>query len=340
MRAARAGGGGGAPPHRGAVPDTRPEGGYGAAMAAGTRRTVSRFGVTRDIVAIGLERSAWRDAYHTLLTITWRRFFGLVFAGYLAINALFAFGYYALGDGIENAAAGSFPDAFFFSVQTLATIGYGKMAPRTLGANLLVTAEALLGMVGLAVTTGLVYARFARPTARVLFSNVAVIGPYEGVTSLQFRMANTRGNQLVEARLKVALLRDEITAEGVQVRRVHDLALRRSEHPAFALTWTAIHPIDALSPLHGKGPEDLEASVSDLIVSLTGMDEGLSQTIHVRHAYRTEDLRWNARFVDILSSGPERAYIDYTKFHEVVQLAAVRVEDRRRGTSPRPTDAG
>ncbi len=269
---------------------------------------------------MGLRRFAWRDAYHTLLTMPWSRFFALVFGGYLAINALFALGYRALGDAIEHASAGSFADAFFFSVQTLATIGYGRMAPRTVGANVLVTVEALLGMVGLAVTTGLVYARFARPTARVLFSKVAVVGPYDGVRSLQFRMANARGNEIVEARLKLIMVRNELTAEGQPVRRVHDLALRRSEHAAFALTWTAIHPIDAQSPLFGASADHLRESLADLIVSLTGIDQGLAQTVHTRHAYHPEDIRFDARFADILSSGPERTYVDYRKFHDTVPL--------------------
>ncbi len=285
-----------------------------------SRARVSRFATGREVVSIGLPRALWHDAYHDLLTMTWRRFFALVFGGYLALNALFALGYHALGDAIEGARADSLADAFFFSVQTLATIGYGRMAPRTLPANVLVTVEALLGLVGLAVTTGLVFARFARPTARVLFSDVAVIGPYDGVPSLQFRMANARGNQIVEARLKLTLVRDEVTAEGVPVRRVHDLKLRRSEHGAFVLTWTAIHPIDEDSPLYGLGPADIDGATSDLLASLTGIDEGLAQTIHARHAYHVEDLRWNARFADILTAGRDRSTIDYRRFHDVVPL--------------------
>ena len=303
---------------------------YTGGMADGARRTTSLYGTGREVVAIGLERAPWRDAYHRLLTMSWRRFFAFVFGGYLVINAAFALGYHALGDVIDNADGGLLDD-FFFSVQTLATIGYGKMAPRTVGANLLVTGEALLGMVGLAVTTGLVYARFARPTARVLFSRVAVVSPFDGVPSLQFRMANARGNQIVEARLRLTLVRDEVTAEGEKVRRLHDLRLRRSEHQAFALTWTAVHPIDAQSPLFGRTPEELRDAQSDLIVSLSGIDEGLAQTIHARHGYRADDLRWDHRFADILAPGPERAVVDYRRFHDVEPLPAARAggEPRR-----------
>ncbi len=286
-------------------------------MSGRVRRRLEEFGAGREIVSVGLDSRFWHDAYHVLLTMPWRRFFALVFAAYLLVNAVFALGYRALGDAIENARPGSLLDCFFFSVQTLATIGYGKFAPGTVGANLLVTVEALLGMVGLAVTTGLVFARFSRPTARVLFSRVAIVAPYEGVPSLMFRMANARGNQIVEARLRLTLIRDELTAEGEKVRRLHDLRLRRSEHGAFALSWTAIHPIDEESPLHGVDAAALVASTSDVVASLTGTDESLAQPIHARHGYRAEDIRWNVRFVDILRSDPRRSVIDFTRFHDV-----------------------
>ncbi|HEX8910622.1 MAG TPA: ion channel [Anaeromyxobacteraceae bacterium] len=289
-------------------------------MSPRPHQHVAPFGTGRDVVSVGLDTSALHDAYHTLLTMRWRVFFLLVFLAYVTANSLFAVGYWALGDGIENAEPGSFRDAFFFSVQTLATIGYGKMAPRTLGANLLVAAEALLGLVGLAVTTGLVFARFSRPTARVLFSRVAVVGPYEGTPSLMFRMANARSSQIVEARLKLTLIRNEVTAEGREVRRLHDLHLIRSEHAAFTLTWTAVHPITPGSPLHGAEPDALREAMADLVVSLTGIDEGLAQTIHARYGYRSDEIHWGARFADILTQGPDRSLIDYTRFHDVVPL--------------------
>ncbi len=278
------------------------------------RRT---FGAGRRVEAIGLEGGGWRDAYHTLLTMSWRLFFALVFLGYLGVNTAFAFGYVALGDAIESARPGSFADAFFFSVQTLATIGYGKMAPRTLGANLLVSAEALLGMVGLAVTTGLVFARFSRPTARVLFSKALVVRPWDGVPSLMFRMANARGSQIAEARLKVTWLQEETTREGERVRKVHELKLTRGESSVFALTWMVVHPITPESPLHGQSAESLAGKGVDLIVSLTGLDDGLGQTVSARHAYGAEHIRWNARLADILTVTPDgRRIIDYRRFDD------------------------
>jgi inward rectifier potassium channel len=288
---------------------------------AADRRTVRSFGAGREVVSLGLRRTLWRDAYATLLGMSWTRFFGLLLAGYLLVNSLFALAYASLGEAIDNARPGSFVDAFFFSVQTLATIGYGKMAPATTAANLLVSLEALLGMVGLTVTTGVVFARFARPTARVLFSEKAVIRPWEGVPSLMFRIANERGTQIAEARLKVTFLREEVTAEGERVRRVHDLQLLRSESAVFALTWTVIHPITPSSPLHGETAESLRAQRADVVVSLTGLDDGLAQTVHTRHGYAAEALVWNARLADMLSTGPDGTRVlDYRRFHEVEPL--------------------
>ena len=257
------------------------------------------------------------DAYHGWLEASWGKALLTVLVFYFAANALFAVGYWLCG-GVENARDGSFTDAFFFSVQTLATIGYGKMAPVSLAAHLLVTFEALTGILATAMMTGLLFAKFARPSARVLFSNVAVVSPYQGVPSLQFRLANERGNRIVEATLRVALLRTEVTLEGVQIRRILDLTMLRERTAIFALTWTAIHAIDAQSPLFGLTAADLEKHGIELVATVTGLDETFAQTIHARHLYRWDDLRYGARFVDIISELPDgRREIDYPRFHDV-----------------------
>ncbi len=295
-------------------------------------RVFGRYGARRDIVAIGLQRQPGRDLYHHLLTASWRKLLGLVALGYLTVNAVFAGAYLSLGDAIENARPGRFWDAFFFSVQTMATIGYGKMAPRTLGANALVAAEALVGMMGLAVVTGLVFAKFSRPTARVIFSRTAVISPYDKVPSLMFRMANERANQIVEARLHAVLVRNEQTAEGETVRRVYDLALRRNRSALFALTWTAIHPITPQSPLHGEDAQSMARKEADIVVSLTGYDETLAQTVHARHAYSPDQVAWGVRFRDIMVRLPNgiRA-IDYRRFHDVAPFGPADLEERSPG---------
>ena len=268
---------------------------------------------------MGVRTSPLRDAYHSLLTARWAQFFVLVLFAYLGANLLFASGYLAIGDGIEEARPGNFSDAFFFSVQTMATIGYGKMAPRGLAANLLVTLEALIGLLGLALVTGLVFAKFSRPTARVLFSRNMVITGFDGVPSLLLRIANERGNQIAEAQAHLVLLRTERTAEGEEVRRVHDLHLRRSQSAFFAFTWLLVHPITPDSPLHGETPESLREKDVDLVASMTGLDETLSQSVHARHAWTPDQILWNHHFADVVATLPDgRRAIDYRKFHDVV----------------------
>lgn len=237
---------------------------------------------------------------------------------YLGANLLFALGYLAIGDGIEAARPGSFSDAFFFSVQTMATIGYGKMAPRGTAANVLVTVEALVGLLGLALVTGLVFAKFSRPTARVIFSRSAVVTRFDGVPSLLVRLANERGNQIAEAQAHLVLLRNERTPEGEVVRRIHDLKLRRSQSAFFAFTWLVVHPITADSPLHGETAESLREKDVDLVASMTGLDETLSQSVHARHAWTPDQILWGFRFADVLVPTDDgRRAIDYRRFHDV-----------------------
>ena len=192
-----------------------------------------------NVEGLGAWYNYWNDPYHLLLSIPWTGFLTLICVGYIFANALFALAYLASGNGIENARPGSFSDAFFFSIQTMASIGYGAMYPKTTAANILVTLESLVGLFGVTMATGLMFARFSRPTARVIFSRVAVIVPYEGVPTLMFRTANQRRNLILEASLRVSLARDEITAEGDFIRRIYDLTLLRSQNPSFSLSWTA-----------------------------------------------------------------------------------------------------
>jgi len=285
---------------------------------SGRRRVTRLPGSGREIVSLGVRTTPLRDLYHWLLVEPWSQFFALVLVVYLGANLVFAVGYLSIGDGIEEARPGSFADAFFFSVQTMATIGYGKMAPRGLAANVLVTMEALVGLLGLALVTGLVFAKFSRPRARVLFSRNAVITPFDGVPSLLFRMANERGNQIAEAQAHLVLLRTEVTAEGEEVRRMIDLGLRRSQSAFFAFTWLIVHPITPGSPLFGETPESLREKDIDLVASMTGLDETLSQSIHARHAWTPGQILWGHHFADVLVRDPEgRRVIDYRKFHDV-----------------------
>jgi inward rectifier potassium channel len=274
-----------------------------------------------NIVRKGVSNSYWGDLYHWLLSLSWPKFLALISLGYIVVNALFALAYLAGGNGIENARPGNFLDAFFFSVQTMASIGYGAMFPKTTYAHVLVTIESLIGLMGLAVGTGLMFARFSLPKARVTFSRVAVIAPYNGIPTLMFRVANERQNWILEAQIRVTLVRNEITVEGDMMRRFYDMQLLRSQTPLFALTWTVMHPIDENSPLYGVTLENMIEDEMELVVTLTGLDETVSQIIHARHSFIAGEIFWNMRFVDILSKTREgRRTIDYSRFHDVIPI--------------------
>jgi inward rectifier potassium channel len=271
----------------------------------------------------GLERSLPKDAYHFVLARSWPTFFLLVALTFIAANLLFATAYLAQPGSIAHAHPGSFEDAFFFSVQTIATIGYGGMYPQTRYAHLLVVFEAMTGILGIAVITGLTFTRFARPSARVLFANKITVTPRDGVPHLMFRMANWRRNRIVEAQLRVVLLVTERTREGEVLRRQVDLPLARDRTALFFLTWTALHKIDADSPFHGPGAmEKLAEQRGELFLSLMGFDETIGQTIHARQEYALTHIVPGARFADVLGTDDRgRFQIDYSKFHDVVAIA-------------------
>ena len=260
----------------------------------------------------------WGDLYHWLLKISWLSFLALIVLAYLAVNFLFALAYLIGSNNIENAQPGSFVDAFSFSVQTMATIGYGAMYPSTLYAHILVTIEVFVGLMAVAMSTGLMFARFSRPTARIIFSSVAVICPYNGIPTLMFRTANQRGNFIVEAQVRVTLMYSQISEEGHFFRRLYDLQLVRSETPTFSLTWTVMHPIDETSPLHGNLDQILSQGDTRLVVTLTGLDETVAQIVHAHRYYYPKEIFPNYSFVDIFiphKSGNN--YIDYSHFDDV-----------------------
>lgn len=282
------------------------------------QRLVVRDGATPEVVRIGDPHSPWRDIYHRLLTISWAGFIALLGLVYVAVNGVFALAYLLGGDAIANARPGNFSDAFFFSVQTMASIGYGAMYPQTPFANWLVVMEAFVGMLFIAMATGMCFARFSLPTARILFSHYAVITPHNGIPTLMFRTANKRRNRILEAQLWATLVRDEVTSEGEFFRRFYDLNLTRSHTPLFGLSWTAMHPIDPKSPFYGETPESLAAENAELIVILTGIDETMSQTIHARHSFVADEILWDHHFEDILGWTPDnRRSIDFSKFDNV-----------------------
>ena len=276
----------------------------------------------RVVPTVGLRTSSARDLYHFLLIISWPRFLGLTALFYLAVNILFALAYF-IGGGIANAKPNAFSDVFFFSVQTISTIGYGVMFPDTLYANILVSLETLVGLLGFAMVTGLIFAKFSRPSARILFSEVAVVAPFDGIPSLMFRVANLRHNQILAAQIQVALVRTEVMADGQTMRRIYDLNLHRSQTPIFEFSWTAIHKIESSSPLYGSNQKSFTNNDSEtqIVITLIGIDETFSQTIYARHIYQGHEVKWDMRFADILKHDSEGGrFIDYTHFHKVLPI--------------------
>jgi len=277
---------------------------------AGNGRTEVRY--------IGGGQDGWSDTYHYLLTMPLPVFFATMGGVYLTINAVFGLIYFFVG-GVDNMRPGNFLDAFFFSVETISTVGYGVLAPRSVPARLVMTAESFLGIFNLAVSTGLLFARISRPTARVMFSRKAVVTTHEGMPTFMFRAANRRRNRIVEAEVSVTLLHDVVTKEGNTIRRFDTLATLRSHHPAFILSWQIMHPIDELSPLLGDNAESLAARNAEILVVVKGLDETFAQTIHARGSYTPDQIVWGARLADIFSRDDDgMRLIDLTHFHDVV----------------------
>ena len=269
---------------------------------------------SREVRAHGLPSNAWRDLFHHSMTAPWSLFFASFAGIFLTINTFYATLYW-LGDApIANARPG-FEDLFYFSIETLATVGYGDMHPQTSYGHLVATIEIFTGMSALAVMTGLVFARFSKPRARVLFASHPVIGLYEGRNALMLRMANARHNMVAEANARLWMTRVETTAEGQTMRRFHDLKLERAQNPVFALSWTIFHIINATSPLHGQDAAAL--AQASFVVTLIGLDETSAQTVYARHDYEHHALRWNHGYVDILGQDENGvAIIDYGRFHD------------------------
>ena len=299
--------------------DTRPEAHTRA--TAGRQRAAAEYprligGRYRRPLITGGGRTLRGDLYMMLIEAPWWAFLSGLAAVFLVINLLFA-GLYTLDPhGLSNVHPGSFIEAFFFSVQTFTTLGYGQIAPVSFYANTIVMIEAFAGVLNIALASGTVFARVSRPSARVLFSGPAVIAPFDGVPTLMFRVANQRGNQIMEAEISVSLARQHVTREGHAMRRFDELRLVRSKTPLFALSWTVMHPISEQSPLHRATRESLIEQQAEIVVLLSGTDETYGEKIYARHSYIPHDIHWNKRFADILSMGPEgRRILDLSRFH-------------------------
>jgi inward rectifier potassium channel len=269
-------------------------------------------------VAASNGSSPFTDLYHYLVRSPWPVLLILIIGTFTIANALFGLAYWIDG-GVHGEEAPSYADMFFFSVQTMATIGYGVMHPGTFLANVLVTIEAIMGLLGVAMTTGLVFAKFSLPSARVRFSQYAVISKRDGVPSLMFRMANLRESRIIEAQMHLVFARMETTAEGERLRRFYDLKLTRDRTALFTLSWTAVHQIIGDSPLLGETAKSLKQSAAMVVVSIVGLEETYSQTVNARKYYSADEIIWGKRLGDITIFKPDGGpVLDYSRFDDLV----------------------
>ena len=290
------------------------------AQNASRPRFSNTSGARKDIHIIGVERGGLRDFYHWVLTIRWWVFYVLLVSTYLGLNLLFATLYWLDPGGVANARPGSFVDNFFFSVETISTIGYGVMTPKSLYANIIMTSEAFTGLAMVAIATGLIFSRVSRPTARVIFSRVAVVTPFDGVPALIFRAGNQRGNQILEADASVNLFGQVTTLEGHTMRRFQALPLVRSRQPMFALSWTLIHMIDETSPLYGATAQSMQEGHAEIVVTLSGVDEIFAQRIYARHSYLPDEIMWNRVLADVLTTDEDgHRVLNYYNFHKLLE---------------------
>jgi len=283
--------------------------------------SIAHAGTRRFAIIKGQDHTRWTDVYHAVLTVPWSVFFLGVAGFFFFINMVFATLYLFDPHGIAHARPGNFWDAFLFSVQTIGSVNYSVMSPQSIYANVIVVFEAFFGILNLALITGVVFSRFSRPYARVLFSNVAVVTAFEGVPTLMFRTANQRCNHILDANITVSFVRQTVTREGIAMRRFEELKLVRGRTPLFALSWTIMHRIDETSPLYGLDAGAMTACQGELIALLSGTDESLADMIFARHAYRPDQILWQRRFADILTISPKgQRIVDLTRFHETLPV--------------------
>jgi inward rectifier potassium channel len=271
----------------------------------------------RTIASYGYESDLWQDFYHLCLTASWAKFFATAALTFTLLNVFFACLFLIQPNSISNLSPPNFWGAFFFSVETIATVGYGDMHPQTLYGHVLATIDIFIGLVFVAALTGLIFARFSKPKSRILFTDHLVLSDFNGQPTLMLRAANARQNQIANATAKMHVLIQEVTLEGKKIRRIYDLDLVRSDQPMFFLTWTIMHTITPSSPLYGLTADQMAAKDLIFLIRIVGFDEGIAQEIHMRQSYSHDQIVWGHQFVDVSNTDPQdrTIHIDYKKFH-------------------------
>jgi len=274
----------------------------------------------REVITEGLHLSFWADISHRCMTASWPAFIGGAVLVFIAFNAVFAV-FYWIGDlPISSVPSGGYIDYLYFSIETLSTAGYGDMHPQTHYGHFIAAVELFTGIFSMSLMTGLIFARFSRPSARLLFADNPVISDHEGEQTLMIRLANERHNIISNATARLWLFKNVVSKEGQPFRRFYELPLLRNESPALALSWTLFHVIDAGSPLYGLTADDLEAIAVSLVIVVSGYDVVAAQTVHARKSYEYPDIRFGRRYAEILDTAEDgRLRIDYGRFHDTVQ---------------------
>jgi len=286
------------------------------------KRKVRRIHLSgRTIVTYGLHDNPWGDLYHSFMSLNWPTLFFTLAGFFIAFNLAFGSLYYLFPGSVANVEAGSYWGCFFFSVETVATVGYGDMHPQTTAGHILASTEIFIGLMTIAIMTGAMFARFSRPRARFLFARTGIVRPLDGKPTLMFRAANARQNVVMEASAQLRILRNAVTPEGYRSRKIQDLALVRNQHPVFLLGWNLMHVIDESSALYGATAESLNAERAVFVLSMSGHDEDSGQTLMARTEYPASAVHWNHAYRDMLHTGPDgHEHLDYERFHDVEPL--------------------
>ncbi len=296
--------------------------GFGVSYGTKVTRTISKDG-TYNIQRKGLHFNP-KNTYHYLLNCSWTKFISWLVAFYIFLNTIFALlyciiGLEHLGLTPEKNFFNNLEHAFFFSTQTFTTVGYGLIAPHTFLANCIASTEALIGLSGFAFVTGLLYGRFSRPSAELVYSNNMIIAPYKDHTALMFRVANGKKSEMMEMEANLLLVKNEIKEDGVITRQYYQLPLETSKILFFPLSWTVVHPIDADSPLFGMTQEELNASSGEILILMKGFDDTFSQNLYTRHSYTVDEIKWGKKFSSVIGTSPNGDVVfDMDKMNDMV----------------------
>ena len=295
--------------------------GFGKNPTTNNQRLLNKDG-SSNIKRKGLPFFKPYEAYTSLIYMRWSKFWSIIFFFYLLINLFFASIYYILG--IENLTGANgktsldqFFDAFFFSAQTISTVGYGHISPSGFATSVVAAFESMMGLLAFALATGLLYGRFSRPSAKIVYSENIIKSPYLDKEAFMFRLANFRSNQLIELNISVLLSMNIVENNGVTIRRFFPLELERNNINLLTLSWTVVHPLNEQSPLYGLTKEDLINCEAEFLIMLKAFDDSYSQTVHSRTSYKPEDIVYNAKFDKIISTDENGIFnIDLSKISD------------------------